>query len=1412
MKTTYVSVLKKHDNRRNNWYTLFLFFILGISQVFAQSVQEESALRTIYHTMGGSNWVNSWNLNTSVSNWHGVTIQNGNVVGLELPNSNVTGTLPDEFKFLTNLEVLDLSGNSIAGVIPDEMTNLVNLEILNLGNNNFTDYSGDDLPRQSLKELYLNDNNFSGIDSFITNFPQLEVLDLSNNNYGYSLPSEIELLTSIKVLDLSGNAFSGRFPSELYELTTLEELYLNDNNFTGNFNDEIGDLVDLEILDISNNNMSGELHNEMDRMVSLTSFDIRNNNFTCNNIQPAYFFLSTINSFDFSPQQQTLNCSFVCTNNTVSVQEKAALSTIYHTMGGSNWINSWDLTADVSNWAGVTIEDCKVVGLELPNSNVTGTLPDEFKFLTNLEVLDLSGNSIAGVIPDEMTNLVNLEILNLGNNNFTDYSGDDLPRQSLKELYLNDNNFSGIDSFITNFPQLEVLDLSNNNYGYSLPSEIELLTSIKVLDLSGNAFSGRFPSELYELTTLEELYLNDNNFTGNFNDEIGDLVDLEILDISNNNMSGELHNEMDRMVSLTSFDIRNNNFTCANIQLAYFFLSTINSFDYSPQQQALNCSFACTNNTVSIQEKAALSTIYHTMGGSSWTNSWDLTTDVSNWTGVTIEDCKVVGLELPNSNVTGELASEFEFLTNLEILDLSGNSISGGIPDEMLFLTNLEILNLGNNNILEYSGPNIPKLNLKELYLNDNNFNGFDSNLTSFSQLEVLDLSNNNFSGTLPSEIELLSSIEILDLSGNSFGGRFPSELYELTTLKELYLNDNNFIGNFNDEIGDLVDLEILDISNNNMSGELHNEMDRMVSLTSFDISNNNFICSNIQPAYFFLSSINNFTYLPQEENINCFDCEIINFTDPIFKQALINSPYHTNVDANGDGEISTCEAEQTNLISIFSAESTNTYNDFLDITDVSEIDKFVNLETLYLVGLSFLNIDVTNNKKLKTLYIVPYTETGAIGISDIDLSQNTELIELGIQANRNLSEIDLTNNTKLNRISLQSNNLSEIDVTHLSELTELIIGDNPISYIDITNNNLGYFYIGDTNIEDIDMRNSTNLRRFSADNCQQLIEVNVSVDSLEYLTLTDCPSLRTILMNGDHEFYQNESLETPLNSWSYGGMDLSGSTSIEHICIDPISNFEEFEFFIHNDLGLTNCEITSSEDCSSETVFPDPNKRYYIDNRQLNLRLGADGSEEPFSTSVDTTGSNVEWVITPSQYDGYYYIDCVGTNVSRLRSDQTIYADMHATNATGSWASWSFTDVGDGYYYLSTHTVSDFMRLQTLSSGVVRTVASNYTGAYTQYKFTEVPGSKSSELSKSSLTNTIDENVVIYPNPTSEIINIELKNNDEASYQLFNSIGKLVKSGVVEKQIDVQNLAKGIYFLEINSEQNNITKKVIKE
>jgi len=148
---------------------------------------------------------------------------------------------------------------------------------------------------------------------------------------------------------------------------------------------------------------------------------------------------------------------------------------------------------------------------------------------------------------------------------------------------------------------------------------------------------------------------------------------------------------------------------------------------------------------------------------------------------------------------------------------------------------------------------------------------------------------------------------------------------------------------------------------------------------------------------------------------------------------------------------------------------------------------------------------------------------------------------------------------------------------------------------------------------------------------------------------------------------------------------------------------------------------ITVESEASS---FPDPNKTYYIDNLRWNLRLGADGQEDPFTTSTTTTGSNVEWRITPSPTEGHYYIDCVGGgNTPRLRSDQTINADMQATSSGGTWTRWNFTEASNnGYFYLSTLNQSDFMRLQVTNTGSVRTVAPNFTGNWTHFKFTEVP------------------------------------------------------------------------------------------
>lgn len=66
-------------------------------------------------------------------------------------------------------------------------------------------------------------------------------------------------------------------------------------------------------------------------------------------------------------------------------------------------------------------------------------------------------------------------------------------------------------------------------------------------------------------------------------------------------------------------------------------------------------------------------------------------------------------------------------------------------------------------------------------------------------------------------------------------------------------------------------------------------------------------------------------------------------------------------------------------------------------------------------------------------------------------------------------------------------------------------------------------------------------------------------------------------------------------------------------------------------------------------------------------------------------------------------------------------------------------------------------------------------------------------------------EGVKVYPNPTSEFLNIELENvSDKSSLMLFDAMGRLVLSKSVKNnvsKVDVSNLPKGTYTLHLNSD-----------
>ena len=78
--------------------------------------------------------------------------------------------------------------------------------------------------------------------------------------------------------------------------------------------------------------------------------------------------------------------------------------------------------------------------------------------------------------------------------------------------------------------------------------------------------------------------------------------------------------------------------------------------------------------------------------------------------------------------------------------------------------------------------------------------------------------------------------------------------------------------------------------------------------------------------------------------------------------------------------------------------------------------------------------------------------------------------------------------------------------------------------------------------------------------------------------------------------------------------------------------------------------------------------------------------------------------------------------------------------------------------------------------------------------------------------------NISIFPNPTSGILNIDLEilHEGKATIQILNTLGEVLNTEVISLQnptLNIEHLPIGIYFLKITGNNNtNITKKIIKQ
>jgi len=82
-------------------------------------------------------------------------------------------------------------------------------------------------------------------------------------------------------------------------------------------------------------------------------------------------------------------------------------------------------------------------------------------------------------------------------------------------------------------------------------------------------------------------------------------------------------------------------------------------------------------------------------------------------------------------------------------------------------------------------------------------------------------------------------------------------------------------------------------------------------------------------------------------------------------------------------------------------------------------------------------------------------------------------------------------------------------------------------------------------------------------------------------------------------------------------------------------------------------------------------------------------------------------------------------------------------------------------------------------------------------------------------ISNSIEQFVDVYPNPTTHFINIDLKENNSANYRLINLVGENIESSNITNQnnkLDVSTLENGIYFLEIEIGGKKMINTIVKQ
>lgn len=147
-------------------FNVVLVFVVLLSTALAViSIDEESALRSLYEEGNGRGWVgaDTWATPLDPCSWEGVVCDDAGVLELYLRGFGYEGTLSSKISTLSYLQLLDVSANHISRIPEDLFTNLTALTLVDVSSNDLAVLPASLLVMKNLKYLVLAHNNLATI-------------------------------------------------------------------------------------------------------------------------------------------------------------------------------------------------------------------------------------------------------------------------------------------------------------------------------------------------------------------------------------------------------------------------------------------------------------------------------------------------------------------------------------------------------------------------------------------------------------------------------------------------------------------------------------------------------------------------------------------------------------------------------------------------------------------------------------------------------------------------------------------------------------------------------------------------------------------------------------------------------------------------------------------------------------------------------------------------------------------------------------------------------------------------------------------------------------------------------------------------------------------------------------------------